>query len=427
MSRGYTARDPRTGKPIRRSKSAKDLDIRSLYPSEGVWERIPVYEILKLASGNIQNLELSLTNGGGFARRGDGIRALHRVYENLIPRAHEILLEALDNNDAAIRIAALEVSPIFALKQHTDLIPCLSDRLLDESAGVRAMARRSLQLMSPVFPSGCEELLRRELRDTRKEHRKNAFETLRETAKAWPEVGCLHIDELLREEELDLRRRSSKILRTIATKGGAEGWDLIGWALEDIDAQVRRNGAQCLTVLANSEPSIAMILVESAIMDEDTNVRKSVIRALKKLDMENPRVTSMILDGARSRDYELRKACVDQLSIIMSGDALREAAGELLRHETVPELRQRLGALARDVELDGSEDEKNKFLAAVDVVKDEFVEEEMFPKNPVPENLEDDSDSEVDYENIPPPPSGLAKPKGEHEIEKAGRREPEDL
>ena len=79
------------------------------------------------------------------------------------------------------------------------------------------------------------------------------------------------------------------------------------------------------------------------------------------------------------------------------------------------------------MELDGSEDEKNKFLAPVDVVKDDFVEEEMFPKNPVPENLEDDSDSEIDYENIPPPPSGLAKPKGEHEIEKAGRREPEDL
>ena len=66
MANEYVARDPRTGKVIKSKERTVELDIRSLQPMEGAWQRIPVYEILKLASGNIEQLQLSLTNGGGF-------------------------------------------------------------------------------------------------------------------------------------------------------------------------------------------------------------------------------------------------------------------------------------------------------------------------------------------------------------------------
>ena len=239
MAEDYVARDPRTGKIIQQRKKSVEMDIRSLQSSDGPWQRIPIYEILKLAEGEIETLELSLTNGGGFVKRADGIRALARVYENSIPKAHEILLEVLDDDDAKIRIAGLEVMPSFSLKLHTDLMIYLSDRLQDNDLNVRQVAMQTLQKMSPIFPSGCEDILRRELRSTDKKRRKSAFEALKLTSIAWPEAGCLHIDELIREDDVDLRRKGSKILRNIAAKGGPSGWDLIGWSLEDEDAQVR--------------------------------------------------------------------------------------------------------------------------------------------------------------------------------------------
>ena len=172
--------------------------------------------------------------------------------------------------------------------------------------------------------------------------------------------------------------------------------------MEDEDAQVRRNAAQCLVTLTNSEPRIALILVENALNDDDTNVRNSVIRAMKKLDLQSPRVTDMILRGARSRDLNLRTACIDQLSIILTGDRLRESAAELLRQETDPKLRKRLTALSVDLELDGSESEKNRFLAPVEKVNDEN-------ENEFNMNIKQD------------------QPKGEHDKQKASRPKPEDL
>ena len=402
MANEYVARDPRTGKVIQKREKSIEHDIRSLEPIDGAWRRIPVYEILKLAGGDVEHLQLSLTNGGGFASRIDGIKALSRVYENLIPKAHEILLEVLDDDSIEIRIAGLEVMPSFSLKLHTDLMIYLSDRLKDTEIEVRLTAMQALQKMSPIFPSGCEDILRRELRHEDKVHRKSAFEALKLTSVAWPEAGCLHLDELIREEEVDLRRRGSKILRNIAAKGGPTGWDLIGWSLDDEDVQVRRNASQCLVTLTNSEPRIALILVEHALNDEDTTVRNSVIRAMKKLDMQSPRVTDMILRGARSRDLNLRNACISQLSIILTGDKLRESAAELLRQETDPKLRKRLAALSVDLELDGTETEKNRFLAPVDKV---------------------DDDEDMDF-TLPIRPD---KPKGEHDKQKASRPKPEDL
>ena len=371
MAREYVARDPRTGKALRKSSVKEDSDIRALLPSSGTWEVIPRSDILKLASGEVDMIDLPRTSGGGFARRNDGIRALNRVFETDIERAHRILLNCLDDDQDAIRTTALESMPSFSLRKHEGLIRCLSDRLMDDSAEVREEAMTSLIKMAPVFPSGCEEVLRRELRHEAEKHRKSAFAALKSTSQRWAETGCLHIDELIREEDVDLRRRAASILRVLATKGGAEGWDLIGWCLEDEDAEVRRRASKTLNTLAGAEPRIAAILVEVAMSDDDAAVRKSAIGALKKLNMESPRVSRMVIDGARDRDYELRKACIGLLSIILSGTELRETAKELLRQETRMDLRKRLESLSTDLEMEGTEEQKNSFLAPLDHVQDE--------------------------------------------------------
>ena len=373
MSREYIARDPRTGKAIQKfNQTYQDEDIRALLPQSGPWQRIPLQDILLLASGKVKKIELPINDGrGGFAGRIDGIKALNRVVESDVDKAHSILLDALDDDYPDVRIAALKSMPSFSLRKSTSIFQYLSDRLMDENDAVREESRECLKLLSPIFPSGCEDILRRELRSQIMTSRGDAFEALRLTAKRWPEAGCLHLDELIREEETDLRRRGSKILKTIAANGGATGWDLISWSLQDEDIQVRRNASQTFTKLVVSEPRIATILVESAIEEDDNVIRKAVIKTLKRLDMQNPRVTRMIIDGARSRDVEFRKACIGQLSIILSGDRLREVAEELLRHETDFELRKKLTSLSVDITMEGTESQKNQFLAALDYVDDE--------------------------------------------------------
>ena len=371
MARDYIARDPKTGRPINQRRRTKQVDIRSMLPTAGTWQRIPRRDILPLASGEVKMVEIPRSDGGGLARRIDAILALNRVLPASVPAAHEALCEALDDDEGVIRIAALQAIPSFAIKKHDDLFIFLSDRLLEDDQHVRRAARECLRKVAPVFPSGCEEILRRELRDARKQHRDDAFATLKETAQNWTETGCLHIDELIREEDVDLRRRAAKILRTITVKGGATGWDLISWSLQDEDAHVRRAASACLPTLANVESRVATILVESAMFDEDNGVRKNIIRTLKTLDMQSPRVAQLIQEGARDRDPDMRKACIEQLSIILTGDRLREVAAELHRQETRPDLRKRLERLARDVDWEGSEAEKNRALAPLDKIPED--------------------------------------------------------
>jgi hypothetical protein len=129
MAREYIARDPRTGRALRKSSSKEDSDIRALLPISGAWEVIPRSDILKLASGELEMLDLPRTSGGGFARRKDGIRALNRVFESDIEVAHSILLDCLDDDSESIRATALESMPSFSLRKHEGLIRCLSDRL----------------------------------------------------------------------------------------------------------------------------------------------------------------------------------------------------------------------------------------------------------------------------------------------------------
>ena len=206
MARRYVARDPRTWKKIGSSAASVDVNIQGLLPGDGVWERIPKHEVIALAKGEVSSVQVSRGRGGSFAVRVDGILALHMVIERNLDEAREVMLDCLDDDDEEIRVAALRGLPPLALKRHDGLLQCLSDRLLDESTLVCQAARECLTLVAPVFPSGCEEILRRELRREEKNHRKNAFEALKLTAESWPEAGCLHLDELIREDDVDLRR-----------------------------------------------------------------------------------------------------------------------------------------------------------------------------------------------------------------------------
>lgn len=373
MPREYIARDPRTGKRIgvAKKRGKKSSGFAALLPDDGPWQRLEISEILPLATGESEKVEILIDGNRWMLGRIDAIKALSKVGERDAENAYEALVDALEDNFPDVRIAALKALPSFALRRQGILLHCLSDRLLDDEESVRWEAMNCLKKIAPMFPSGCEDMLRRELRDKRKEHRDNAFMALKLTAREWPEVGCLHLDEIIREDDVDLRIRGSLILRTVASKGGAEAWDLITWSLQDEEVRVRRNAAKTLTVLADVEPRVAVILVESSLGENDRAIRNSVIKALRKLDIQSPRVVQMILKGASDDDLEMRKACVGQISIILSGQELREAAGDLLKKERDPSLRKRLQSLALDPDFEGSEEEKNRKLAPAEYVPKE--------------------------------------------------------
>ena len=328
-------------------------------------------DILPLATGELSKVEVSSDGRKMTLGRIDAIKALSMVHKKDTEEAYEALVEALEDDFPDVRIAALKSLPSFSLRMQGILFHCLSDRLLDDELPVQEEAMNCLKKVAPLFPSGCEGILRRELRDTRKPHRDNAFTTLNLAAKEWPEVGCLHLDEIIREEDEDLRIRGSAILRTITSKGGAEAWDLISWSLLDQEVRVRRNASRTLSILADVEPRVAAILVESTMGENDRLIRESVIKALKKLDIQSPRVVQMILNGAADDNIEMRRACIGQMTIILSGQELREAAGDLLKNEKDPGLKKRLKSLAADLDFEGTEEEKNRKLAPVDYVPPE--------------------------------------------------------
>ena len=395
MAKEYVARDPRTGERIgaKRKRARKGVGIAALAPDSGPWQRLEPHDILPLANGECGKIEILADGKRWLLGRIDAIKALAKVPEKDAERAYDSLVDALEDDFPDVRIAALKTLPSFSLRRQGILLHCLSDRLVDDEDSVREEAMTFQKKVAPLFPSGCYEILMRELRDSRKDHRGNAFEALKLASREWPEVGCLHLDELIREEEDDLRIRGSMILRTIAPKGGAEAWDLIGWSLQDEEVRVRRNASKTLTVLADVEPRVAAILVESSIGEDDRQIRGAVIKALKKLDIQSPRVVQMILKGAADKDLEMRRACIGQISIILSGQELREAAGELLKKEKDPSLKKRLKSLAMDPDFEGTEQEKNLKLAAADYL----------PK-------------EDDVEEIPPPPA-----MGEDDKRRSGR------
>ena len=363
MARKHIARDPRTGLPIEIGGARHAAAEAGIRPPQGPWGSLLPDQILPLANGIVGSVEVRWGSKRMLLDRTDGVRALPATRRRDEAAAHDSLLGALRAKSTAVRIAGLDVLLHIALRGGDDLFDALDERIDDADPDVRTRARECLKECAPIFPSALEEMIREQLRSEDLSNRSDAFETLRAAAAQWPEVGVVHVDELIREEEVDLRRRGSRILRSFAPRAGAAGWDLIGWCLQDEDAQVRRGASQSLSALAGRAPEIAQLLIEGSLFDEDEMVRRQSLRALDRVDKDSVRARDLIIDAARHRDRNIRLSCIKMLPIILGDQIRRETADELLRQETDPELRELLTDLARDPSLEGTEDEKNRFLA----------------------------------------------------------------
>ena len=202
-----------------------------------------------------------------------------------------------------------------------------------------------------------------ELRHHIRQRSQAAFAGLGDLCTTWPEVACDHIDELLQEESLYLRRSAAALLRKVLVKGGAAAWDLIGWALEDEDPETRIQASRSLVPLAHREQRIATILAERAILDSESKVMLSAIRCIEVLDTDNGRARDLVLAGCSHEHASVRLACVKILPRLMGDEILRNHCNALLREEKDEKIRAELKQMAFDAQIEGTEEQKNAFLA----------------------------------------------------------------
>ena len=367
--REYIARDPKTGKALRTGRKRRNnLDL-AYKPPEGAWDSIPLDRIIPLASGNLEIHSVIWRDKERLMRQHDAIRALPRIRGRDQLDAHAALEGALGSIDTRLRIAGLASLPYCALLHTENLFEHLHELLEDVDGEVQKAAQKCLITVAPVFPSVTEETMRRELRLEDKPRRSSAFEALKQVATSWPEVAELHIDELIREEEGELRGMAAAILPRLAKHKSATLWDLIGWCLQDEAVVVRRHAARALLPLADHAPKITQIALEIAFFDDDEAVRNSALKASKKLDPNSFRMQRLITDGTRHSDRNIRLSCIKMLPIIMVDAEVRIQASELLEQETDSEIRKLLEELMIDDSLEGTEAQKNAYLAPAEKVE----------------------------------------------------------
>ena len=389
MSREYIARDPRTGRPINTGggrRKARRSDLK-----EGPWMAIPQQAVIPLATGEIETYRVGWKEKDYHMGRLDGIKALSNLSGVLAHNGHSILIDSLMDDDPNVRIAGLFALPSVAETCPDELFDHLSVLLDDKDASVRRAASNCLKQVAPVFPSATEGTLAFELRHQNRARRDAAFGGLGNLCQTWPEVACDHIDELLQEDSLELRRNAAGLLRKVLAKGGAAAWDLIGWALDDVDVETRRQASKCLVPLAHREQRIATILAERAILDSDSKVMLSAIKCIEVLDTDHGRARDLVLAGCSHKNVSVRMACVKILPRLMGDDILRNHCNALLREETDERIRSELKEMAFDAQIEGTEAQKNAFLA---------------PAPKVPEIDREIAESQVKIvglEELPPP------------------------
>lgn len=361
MARDYIARDPKTGKPINVGSGYKKRKKSNV--ETGPWMALPSDAVIPLASGEIESYRVSWKDKVHHLSRIDAIKALSKLSGVLAHKGHGLLIELLMDDDPNLRSAALFALPSVAETKPDELFDHLSVLLDDGDLQVRRAASKCLEKVAPTFPSATESTLAYELRHDNKARRESAFRGLGELCHSWPEVACDHIDELLQEEQLILRRSAAKLLRKVLQKGGAASWDLIGWAIEDEDVITRREAAKCLTTLAKREQRIATILAEKAILDSDSDVMVAAIKCIEMLDTDNNRARDLVLSGCSHKQANVRLACVKILPRLMGDEILRNHCNALLREEKDPRIRKELEEMAFDMQMEGTEEQKNRFLA----------------------------------------------------------------
>ena len=367
MAHEYIPRDPRTGRPLVTGRRRRRVVDDAYRPEKGAWDSIPIPDVLPLATGALQACEVQWCGQPHLISRPDAVRALPRVSRNSEVQTHHALVAALSDIKPEVRVAGLSVLPYCALNKVDDLFEHLHELLDDVDSSVRKAASNCLAIVAPVFPSATEETLRRELRTSVKYRSKAAFKALRELCQVWPEVVVVHLDELLREDDVLLRTEASKLLPRLSKTRSAAVWDLISWSLQDEAASVRAHAARTLTTLADSAPRLAAILLETALFDEDDDVRTHALRSLNRMDVTGFRMKRLCLDGARDRHSAIRRTCILMLPRLLIESEVREQANQLLLQETDPELCELLSGMVTDLQLEGSEEEKNRFLAPLPV------------------------------------------------------------
>jgi len=361
----YIARDPKTGLPLAFGKRGNSGPVDEAYRApKGPWDAIKNYDIISLCDGTIQALEVRWKEIPQLVTRTDAIRALPRIMRDEPVLVHEQLTASLSDIKPEIRISALFSLPYCALVESDELFEHLHELLDDVDASVRKSASSCLQIVAPVFPSATEVTLFRELQSSVASRRKHAYSALKEMCQVWPEVVVQHLDDLLRSEDPKLRLEAAKILPPLARTKSASVWDLISWSLSDESDNVRAQAARTLPTLANIHPQMAKILIENSIFDTNKQVRKSALRALKSIDVSGFRMNRLCIDGARHSDPEIRRTCILMMPRLFTESEMRIQALELLRQETRPELISLLKEISIDPEMEGGEDEKNRFLAA---------------------------------------------------------------
>lgn len=389
MSREYIARDPRTGRPINVGSNRRQRKKREV--REGPWMAIPPQAVIPLATGELEEYKVGWKEKDHYMGRLDGIKALSNLAGTMAIEGHKILLDCLMDDDPKIRAAGLFALPSVAESKPNELFDHLSVLLDDKDASVRRAASECLKIVAPTFPSATDSTLAFELRHHVRQRRDAAFAGLGELCVTWPEVACDHIDELLQEDSLDLRRKASGLLRRVLSKGGAAAWDLIGWALEDEDVETRRNAAKCLVPLAHKEQRIATILAERAILDSDSKVMVSAIKCVEVLDTDHGRAKDLVLAGCTHKNSSVRMACVKILPRLMGDEILRNHCNALLRDEKDEKIRKELQEMAFDAQIEGTEAQKNSFLAPAPKV----------PKIDV--EIAESQGKTVGLEELPPP------------------------
>ena len=397
MSREYIARDPRTGRPINVGSSgrrSKKSEVR-----EGPWMAIPPQAVIPLATGQIETYKVGWKEKDHHMSRLDGIKALSNLAGALAHEGHRILIDCLMDDDPKIRVAGLFALPSVAESRPDELFDHLSVLLDDKDASVRRAASECLKIVAPTFPSATDSTLAFELRHEVRQRREAAFSGLGGLCQTWPEVACDHIDELLQEDSLDLRRKAAGLLRRVLSKGGAAAWDLVGWALDDEDVETRRQAAKCLVPLAHKEQRIATILAERAILDEDTQVMVSAIKCIEVLDTDHGRAKDLVLLGCTHKSASVRLACVKILPRLMGDEVLRNHCNALLREEKDERIRKELQEMAFDAQIEGTEQQKNAFLAPAPKV----------PKIDV--EIAESQGKTVGLEDLPPAEADKDKPR----------------
>ena len=110
-------------------------------------------------------------------------------------------------------------------------------------------------------------------------------------------------------------------------------------------------------------------MIEETLFDEDDEVRQNSLKALGRMDKDDSRTRTLILDGCRHNDSRIRMSCVKMLPIILGEVERRQTAFELLMDETDSSIRNRLENMSKDLAIEGTETERNRFLAPLPKVE----------------------------------------------------------